>query len=387
MKKILILKRADLEYDIRSQRIATYLSQKYDVTVIGTDICSNLTTKQLKIGDYEHARLTLPERAIRKFRREILLRNIQDQSFEYRLSKEKWIKATSKLLASNYFDVIIACDIDSIIAVIESGNKAHLIGDMHEHAPTELANSPGWIKSIGTYRQWQCETYLPQVKNLFTVSNSLARLFESEFELKEVDVLRNVAPFHPRVRAKTSKPPRNFIHHGIAARIRNLEEHAVLAASLGLEYSVSMLLKPVEHDYYNSMKDIQRYLKNFHVLHPVDPSHMIREITRFDAGIYLLTPSTSQLQVTLPNKFFEFVQARLPVFSGGLSEVDELIDEYGVGVKLGTFYGIEAASEIKKCENLDWKTIDDNLDFAAQELSSENEYKKLSKKIQELTSS
>lgn len=386
-KRILILKKADMKYDIRCQRIAKHLNQEYDITVVGTDLCPNLNTKQVKIGDYDHARLSIPERALRKFRREVLLRNIQDQSFEIRLTKDKWISLVMEHLNSNVFEVIIACDIDSITAVVNSNSKSILIGDMHEHAPTELANSPGWIDRVGNYKKWQCEIYLPAVQNLFTVSNSLAKLFESEFGLSKVNVLRNVAPYCPRVRPITESAPRDFIHHGIAAPIRGLEEHAVLAAALGLEYSVSMLLKPVELEYYNSLKAAQKYVKNFFVLNPVEPANILQEITRFDAGIYLLNPLTSQLRVTLPNKFFEFVQARLPIYSGGLVEVDELIDEYGVGVKLGTYMGIDAAKKIKNSEELDWRLIAQNLDFAANALSSETEFKKISMKVDELLSS
>jgi hypothetical protein len=386
-KRILILKKADMAFDIRCQRIAKHLDQEYDITVVGTDLCPNLNTKQVKIVDYDHARLSLPERVLRKIRRDILLRNIQDQPFENRLSQDKWIPLVMKYLSSNTFEVIIACDIDSIIAVVNSDLKSKLIGDMHEHAPTELANSPGWTDRVGNYKRWQCDNFLPEVKNLFTVSKSLAKLFESEFGLSQVNVLRNVASYCPRVRPISESSPRNFIHHGIAAPIRGLEEHAVLAAALGLEYSVSMLLKPVEWEYYNSLKSAQKYVKNFFVLNPVEPENMIHEITRFDAGIYLLNPLTSQLRVTLPNKFFEFVQARLPVYSGGLIEIDELIDDYGVGVKLGTFNALEASSKIKNSQDLDWRLMGENLDYAAKELSSEMEFKKISVKIEELLSS
>jgi len=386
-KRVLIVKRADMEFDIRCQRIATHLSDDYDVTIIGTDICSYLSVKQIKIADYDHARLSLPERAIRKFRREVLLKGIQDKPYDFRMSRDKWINELIKYLNMNQFELVIACDIDSISSFLNSNNRARLIGDMHEHAPTELANSPGWTERVGNYRRWQCETYLSQVKDVMTVSPALARLFESEFELSKVNVVRNVSPYYPRIQPANYESPRNFIHHGIAAPIRKLEEHIALAAALGSEYSVSMLLKPVEFEYYRFLKNCEKIVRNFHLLSPVEPMKMISEIRRFDAGIYLLNPETPQLQVTLPNKFFEFIQARLPVFSGGLTEIDTLIDQYGIGVKLGTFDGIEAAEVIKENMDLNWKSIQENLDVAAKELSAEAEFTKVSTKIEELLSS
>ena len=107
-KRVLIGKRADLEFDIRCQRIAKFLSTNFDVTILGTDTSSNIPIKQVKIADYDHARLSLPERAFRKFRREILLRKIQDKPFEYRLSKDKWIYELIQHLNQNKYDVFIA---------------------------------------------------------------------------------------------------------------------------------------------------------------------------------------------------------------------------------------------------------------------------------------
>ena len=384
--RILIIKRSNLEFDVRCQRIATFLGSDYDITLLGTDVCPNLNVKQLKITDYYHAKLNVPQRALRKFRREILLRNLQEKSFDYRFSKDAWIFETIKYLNTNQFDLIVACDIDAIAAVLSSKNRAKVIGDMHEHAPTELANLPGWTEKVGKYRKWQCQTFLPGVTELFTVSNSLARLFEEEFKLSPVNVLRNTAPFRPRSKNSSFNAPRKFIHHGIAAEIRGLEVHAFLAAALGMDYSISMLLKPVEFEFYRYLKKLDRQIRNFHILEPVNPEKMLDEIAKYEAGIYLLKPLTSQLEVTLPNKFFEYIQARLPIFSGGLKEMDDLVTQYGIGINLGTFDPLEAAKIIKEKDSMDWSLVHENLDFTAKELSAENEFKKISKKVSELLS-
>jgi hypothetical protein len=113
---------------------------------------------------------------------------------------------------------------------------------------------------------------------------------------------------------------------------------------------------------------------------------MLDEIAKYEAGIYLLKPLTSQLEVTLPNKFFEYIQARLPIFSGGLKEMDDLVTQYGIGINLGTFDPLEAAKIIKEKDSMDWSLVHENLDFTAKELSAENEFKKISKKVSELLS-
>jgi hypothetical protein len=384
--KILVIKRADMEFDIRSQRIATSLRKDFDVKLVGVSPWSESTIKQESIPDFNIMQLSLPERAFRKIRREILQRNIGDKSLEYRFSKDKWIHSASQFMAKNSFDLIIACDIDAIAASKISKSRALVIGDMHEHAPTELANQPGWLERIGVYKSWLCEEYLPTVDVLYTVSSSLAKSFSQEFRLELPEVLRNVAPYTQRIKKPSNMAPNNFIHHGIAAKIRRLEEHAILANRLGDPYQFNMMLQPVEYDYYGYLKGISKIVDNFKIIAPVAPSEIIQSIAKYDAGIYLLRPETEQLRVTLPNKFFEFVQARLPIFSGGLGEMDALVERYRIGVCIGTPYGSDAAEKIRSLQNVDWLEIHSNLDEAAYEMSLEKEFGLLVSKVKDLLS-
>ena len=372
--KILVIKRADMNFDIRSQRIASALSANFQVKIVGISPWQNSEISNESIYDFNFAQLSIPMRAVRKFRREIILRDIEKMNFPDRFLHDKWIHKASKFIKNNSFDLIIACDIDAIAAAVESDVKAIIIGDMHEHAPSELANLPNWTNQIGKYRHWLCGEYLSKVHELYTVSHSLAEVFKTDFGIEKPSVLRNVAPFTNRTREASGTAPINFIHHGIAAPIRKLEEHSKLAEYLGSPYKINMMLQPVEFDYYNYLNKLSEKVDNFNIIKPVSPSEIISTISKFDAGIYLLEPATQQLRVTLPNKVFEFIQARLPVFSGGLTEIDILVKKFEIGVALETFTGANAAEKILECKDLNWKQIHQNLDHAAYELSLEKEF-------------
>jgi hypothetical protein len=382
--RILIIKRADMQFDIRSQRIASSLMLNFDVKIVGISPWQGSNINQETIYDFNYAPLTTPMRVIRKLRREILLRNIGEKDFDNRFKKEKWIHAAAKFIKTNSFDLVVACDIDAISAAVESNTKAIVVGDMHEHAPSELANQPNWTNQIGRYRHWLCGEYLSKVHQLYAVSDSLAEVLETDFDIEKPAVLRNAAPYTNRTRAASDTPPINFIHHGIAAKIRKLEEHAKLATSLGRPYTINMLLQPVEYKYYRYLNELSEIIYNFNIINSVLPSEIISTISQFDAGIYLLEPASQQLRVTLPNKFFEFIQARLPVFSGGLTEMDILVKKFGIGVTLETFDGEEAAEKILKSKDLNWKQIHQNLDYAAYELSLEKEFSGFSNNIKNL---
>ena len=49
---------------------------------------------------------------------------------------------------------------------------------------------------------------------------------------------------------------------------------------------------------------------------PVTPAELPSSLNAFDVGVYVLPPRTMNHRLMLPNKFFDFVQARLAlVFS------------------------------------------------------------------------
>ncbi len=384
--RVLVVKRSNLAFDVRLQRIAVALSEKFQVTIAGIHSWDESKLEQTVIPDFNFAPLPLPLRVVRKVRREITFRLQKPDDFEGRFGRDRWISKMSAFIRSKNFDLIIACDIDAIAAACTANSNAILVGDMHEHAPTELANHPGWLEAVGVYKEWMCREFLPQTNANFTVSESLAESFAQNFSIPKPSVYRNVVPYFPRIKEFNGQAPQHFIHHGIAAKTRRLEEHASLANELRDPYSVSMMLQPVETIYYKTLNDFSNVIPNFHIVPPVKPGAIVESLVKYDAGLYLLKPETEQLRVTLPNKFFEFVQARLPVFSAGMPEVDALIRKYEIGLPLGSYHGREAAKVILENRDLDWPRIHKNLDEAAHDLSLENEIKVFKLKIEELLS-
>ena len=384
--RVLVVKRADLEFDVRLQRIATALAADLDVTIAGIHEWEETSLAQKIVPDFNYAPLSLPLRVIRKIRREVIYKLQDPDDFESRFQSDRWISKMAEVIKAGNYDLVIACDIDAISAACSANSDSILVGDMHEHAPTELANQPGWLEAVGVYKEWMCKEFLPQTNVNFTVSDSLAERFARDFSIPKLEVYRNVVPFSPRIREFNGQAPIHFVHHGIAAKIRRLEEHASLANELGEPYSVTMMLKPVDTIYYNTLNTISTVIPNFHMVPPVKPGAIVNSLLKYDAGIYLLKPETEQLRVTLPNKFFEFVQARLPIFSAGMPEVDALIRKYEIGLPLGSFEGREAAKVILENRNLDWAQMHKNLDLAAHDLSLEIEIKSFKLKIQGLLS-
>jgi len=64
---------------------------------------------------------------------------------------------------------------------------------------------------------------------------------------------------------------------------------------------------------------------------------LIRTLNGYDLGLSIFPPTTFNLAWCLPNKFFDFVQARLGVIVGPSPEMVRFVEEYGIGLVLPDF--------------------------------------------------
>ena len=100
---------------------------------------------------------------------------------------------------------------------------------------------------------------------------------------------------------------------------------------------------------------------------------MVDTIASYDVGVYVLPPSGFNTEYALPNKFFDFVQARLGVIVGPNPEMAALVREHDLGAVTA---GYDATNLTAVLDRLDpaevarWKA---GADDAARELAAENQ--------------
>jgi hypothetical protein len=117
---------------------------------------------------------------------------------------------------------------------------------------------------------------------------------------------------------------------------------------------------------------------------PVAMSDISRTINTYDIGLFLLPPTNINYSYALPNKFFEFIQARLAVAIGPSPEMEMYVKQYNCGVVSCNFTPYQLAIELNRLTNDQIDQFKMNSHKAAQELCFETSEQIFLKNVQEL---
>ena len=298
----------------------------------------------------------------------------------------------------------ICCDIKTIIAndvfVLPIAdrlkryiNKKYrcmipLIGDMHE-LHFEYSNKP-FNHSLG---KWLCSTYIPKLSLLISFSDQVTQLYKEKYDLSNAFSIIN-APNYENLSANiqnSNQPIVKLVHMGGASPDRRLETMIQVMQQLDTKYELYFHLTSnhsnVAEQYLQQLRQLVIDLKlenRVYILEPIEPDKLIKEISKYDIGIYYLKPQTGNQKYALPNKFFQFIQARLGVVINEIGEIPKIINKYDVGI-VPKDYKLESfAKAIEKVsDNLSYYKI--RSDKASKELNSEYQLHKLIEFVDKLT--
>jgi hypothetical protein len=106
-------------------------------------------------------------------------------------------------------------------------------------------------------------------------------------------------------------------------------------------------------------------------LAPVPLAAICLTLNTYDVGIFLLPPVNFNYKHALPNKFFEFVQARLAVAIGPSPEMARLVTDHGLGIVAKSFEPADLAGSLSAISHADLERYKAAAEVAAMSLSYE----------------
>ena len=211
---------------------------------------------------------------------------------------------------------------------------------------------------------------------MITVGSGLANEYAAHYPVKPV-VVTNANYYAKLAPTLVNEKRIRLIHHGAANPSRQLEIMIEMMNYLDDRFSLDlMLLTPSiankkTRSYLDSLKDLIKGNPRITIVPPVKSSEVVNFIHPYDMGIFLLPPINFNYANTLPNKLFDFIQARLAIGIGPTPEMASLVNIHHLGVVANDFTPQALAQRINSLTATEISFFKQQADRAALELSAE----------------
>lgn len=278
-----------------------------------------------------------------------------------------WVRRS---LRARSFDVVIADDLEAApLGLSIRAVRGHLL-DLHEYTPRLHDEDAGWRRYLQPLFEATARRVLPRASAVTTVGRLIAEQYE---RLSGVlpNVVVNAAPF-AELRPRPVGEVIRLVHSGACLRNRGLREliEAVDRASSPL--SLDLFLMPNDPGHLAELRSLAEGSSRVTLHHPVPYSRLIETLNGFDLGVHVLPPVTINNEWALPNKFFDYVQARLGVVVGPSPEMAQYVSRHGLGIVTSGFTvdALIAALDSLTAERV--RSLKAAAHAAARELSAES---------------
>ncbi|WDF32397.1 hypothetical protein PTW37_11010 [Arthrobacter agilis] len=282
------------------------------------------------------------------------------------------VQAALRLLEGRHFDVIIANEARALPLAHKVAAGAAIWGDMHEWAPEERTQLLSWRLLVAPHMRYVCRTYLPRTEAVTTVNQSIADLYDQQFGLR-TEVVRNSLPDSGLAVSPLDGARIRLVHSGGAVPGRNIESIIEAVRELDDRFTLDLFLVEARDGgrYLAKLKHLAGDSDRITFHPPVAPAALPVTLNAFDIGVYQLPPATTNQRLALPNKFFDFVQARLGLVFGPSEEIARLIREHDLGRVTADFAAGSLTAALRDLTPEQVAEFKTNADRAASILSSE----------------
>lgn len=327
-------------------RDSRILRQLEVVRKLGSVVCISPGT--LSVPGVDHMSVALQgrksvwSRRIAKARRIAMLGSKLYESFYW---STPIVQMLAKRLSSISCRVVIANDLEPLPVAVRYGGDASVVFDAHEYYPGQQSENSLDGRLWNRHSERLCKRYMPEATLVTTVAPGIAKLYN---ELCGVMCIQ--MPNCPASVECTPVPicrgaKIRLVHHGAYRRSRGIERLVAMVSHLPDWYELHLILTGDRKS--ASFMGLERKAAEsgrVFIHDPVSPTAIVQEINKYDVGVYILDTINVNHRHALPNKFFEFIQARLAVAIGPSPEMASIVERHDLGVVAANFCETELAA-------------------------------------------
>lgn len=368
--RLLILSFSDISSDARVLKQVTLFADQYDVTTYGYGPQPDPRVRHLRLDDSQGIR--------RWSRTDVLLRRYQKMYWEQAAVSA----ALAALEGLDRFDAVIANDIDTVGLALALQPRHGVHVDIHEYAPKQNEELLMWRLFDAPFVTWMCRTFLPQAASMTTVGGGLAREYKRVFNL-DADIVTNATPYTDLAPTEVTTPIR-LVHSGAGLRNRRLEVFIDAVIATTSDVTLDLYLMANHPSYIEELRQRASVSDRIRVLPGLPYQELVTGLNQYDVGLAVLAPTNFNLAWCLPNKFFDYVQARLGLIIGPSPEMSQILTERGLGEVSKDFSSSALTAALNNLTLDQVRSWKENAHLAAHDLAAETQIKTWDRAIRDL---
>lgn len=324
--RILCISLSPISRDARVLRQLAVLAEHGDVVTVGYGPTPTGATEHVQVPD---SALTLPQTpkgVVKLGLRRLRSAELDAPAVQFALAR----------LEGQPFDLVVANDARALalaFAIADAGGRPPVWGDMHEWARGQRDQYFVWRTMVAPLMDHMCRTYLPRCAAVTTVAASLVDEYDRVYGVRP-ELVRNARPYTDLT--PTPLPADGTIrlaHSGGAEPNRNLG--MLVEAALELDHVTLDLYLVAAGDggkFLRSLREQAARSPRITIHDPVPPADLPRTLNQYDVGVFSLPPDNFNMENCLPNKLFDFLQARLAFAVSPSPEMARFVTENDLGV-------------------------------------------------------
>ncbi|GAA2894097.1 glycosyltransferase family 1 protein [Microbacterium esteraromaticum] len=363
MTRLLIISFSDLNSDARLQRQIAAFADRYEVVTAGWGTTPN--------GVHEHIVLPqAPTGARRKWRMRVEAALLRLRAYRLIHVTSPLFRGARRALRGVRADIVLANDIDAAPLAYEivSPDRVHV--DLHEYFPGLHDDNRRWAALRAPFNSWQVREFAAPAASTTTVAPEIAERYR-DLGLQP-QVVTNASPYQERPVRPVGSPIR-LVHSGAALAGRHLDTMIDGVRGSRADIEFTMHLMPNDPGYIQQLRERASDSPNIRILDPVPHSQLSDALAQHDIGIHILPATSTNHRLALPNKFFDFVQARLGVIVGPTAAMAGMTRTHGFGAVTAGFSAQDLTDVLDSLDPTTVMTWKNAAAAAAAELSSEHQ--------------
>lgn len=245
------------------------------------------------------------------------------------------VQQVEQRLRGRRFDAAIANDAATVGVANRVVGAERVHADLHEFFPGLPAEDSAIGRRQVRYWTWLIREHAAKSRSSTTVGAEIAKRY-LDFGLQP-EVATNAPPFQQLAVRPTTRPIR-IVHAGNPFRERGLAEIMRAVAAVPAELTLDLYLThyaPTDRAYLEELAESLG--PRITIRDPASQAELVATLNQYDVGIHVLPPTSENNALALPNKFFDFVQARLALVVGPSGDMARIVRERGLGIVTDSF--------------------------------------------------